>query len=153
MTYDIRYRSSRAEIWRWYWCAWKAGLWRVHVFGAAVTALATMVRTSNFRSSGIAFLIVLPSLSFVFALIPQLMFKSSERSLQVGPEGWSTQIGRQSASRAWAEVASIREASDAVVITGTNGNALVVPLRAFPDRASLQRFAIDSQAWRNAAAG
>ena len=151
MTYDLRYRSSRLEVWRSGWNAWRATFWRAQLPIAVIVPAVTLGRKLTVSSYlACACMLLLGIFLLVYALIPQLMFKSDERELHVGPEGWSTRIGKQSASRQWSEVASIQEVADTVVIWGTNGNALVVPSRAFTDRASLRQFAIDAQAWRNA---
>ena len=156
MKYDLRYHSSRAEIWRWYWSAWRARLWRVHVLCAAIVAflLADAIGGAiSFRTYSLCFLVALPGVTLLLASVPQLLFKNKERTLLVGPDGWSTQIGHKSASRRWSDVAAVHEAQNSVVISGTNGNALIVPLRAFADQASMQQFIRDAQAWRNGSAG
>ena len=75
------------------------------------------------------------------------MFKSKERTLHVGPDGWSTQIGRVSGARKWSEIASVSESAGFVVITSKNGNALVVPSRVLPDPGSWQQFVKDAHSW------
>jgi hypothetical protein len=89
----------------------------------------------------------LPAVTLFFALWPQVMFKSKERTLLVGADGWSTKIGNKSGSRRWAEIASVQETRDSVVITSTTGNALIVPACAFVDEAFKGQFVKDSQAW------
>lgn len=150
MNYSLSYRSSRSEVWRFYWAAWRARLWRVHLLVAAVPAflLPDMLGTApSIRSYVLYFLGTLPAVTIFFALWPQVMFKSKERTLLVGPDGWSTKIGNKSGSRRWAEIASVQEAADSVVITSATGNALIVPARAFLDKALKDQFVKDSQAW------
>jgi hypothetical protein len=105
--------------------------------------------TNQFESAKflLYFLLVMPSVTLLLATWPQIMFKGSERTLEVSPVGWSTQIGSISGNCAWAEVSAIEDTLDAVIITGTNGNALVIPSRAFPDVASRQEFVKYSQRW------
>ncbi len=154
MEHTLRYRSSRAEVWRWYWKTWKAKLWRTHVLIAAVVALAlSAFERGNFASWGLWYLVAQPAVTTLFALIPQVMFKPSERILTVSPRGWSTRIGKQSASRTWAEVASIGDENGKVLISGTNGNALIIPACAFADRQCREQFVKDIQQWKHAYAG
>ena len=150
MTYTLRYRSSRAEVWRFYWRMWRARFWWLHllVAGVAAIALTTVWGTpTSTRSYAICFLSILPLITVLFAVWPQVAFKPQERTLQVGPEGWSTNIGNLSGSRTWSGVSSIRPASDAVQILSTTGNTLIVPLRAFEGRTQMQQFLQDVQTW------
>jgi hypothetical protein len=153
MNHTLRYSSTRAEIWRWYWVAWKAKFWRLHILLAAAAAWIVTVTVDgsiDFRRYFLCFAIALPLVIIFMALWPQVMFKSKERVLHVGPGGWSTRIGTQSGSRSWAQVASIQDTSDAVVITGTTGNALIIPSRAFQSPSSKQQFVKDAQSWHSA---
>src|SRR5258708_5188235 len=127
MSYSLSYRSSRSEVWHWYWTAWRARLWRVHLLVAAFLALMLpdiLGVPVTISSHVLCFFGALPAVTFFFALWPQVMFKSKERTLLVGPDGWSTKIGNKSGARRWAEIASVQEARDSVVITSTTGNAL-----------------------------
>lgn len=150
MSHELRYRSTRAEVWRWYWRTWKARLWRLHVLIAAGAAFICACSFSGpitllrFLES---FCITLPATTASLALWPQLMFKSNERVLTVDAKGWSTRIGRKSGSCPWPLVASIRDSAATVTIVGVNGNALIIPLRAFPDHAAMYRFADDARRW------
>jgi len=88
-------------------------------------------------------------LMIFFAALPQIMFKKSERTLTVDSHGWSSQIGNQFGSRSWDEVASIQEDGEYIVITGKNGNALVVPERAFVSSPTKTEFLNDIQQWKS----
>jgi hypothetical protein len=152
MEYTLRYRSTRAEIWRWYWRSWKAKYWWQQCLMAAFIVFIVLGVSSapfSFRHFGTSFAIVLPLVIVGMALRTQVLFKSEERVLSVGSSGWSTRIGSQSGARSWAEVATVQEAQDAVVIVGTNGNGLIIPSRAFPDAASKQQFFKDAQGWHD----
>ncbi|MDR0275742.1 MAG: hypothetical protein LBI48_10495 [Burkholderiaceae bacterium] len=153
MSYTLHYRSSRKEVWRWYWSAWCAKLWRTHVFFAVFVAfLAALSASPPFRL-GLAlalFVVVLPVITLLFAAFPQFVFKGKERTLNIGPEGWSTQIGRLVGTRTWGEVVSVEGNNSTLAITGKNGNALVIPLRALPNPDSWRQFVNDVQAWHQA---
>lgn len=150
MSYTLHYQSSRQEVWHWYWRAWRAKLWRVHVlmagfvtFSVALSAKPPLQVSFIFLS----FVLALPIVILLFAVWPQLMFKNKERTLNIGPEGWSTQIGRLTGKCTWGEVASVAEENEALVITGKNGNALIVPLRALQNPDSWGQFVGEVQAW------
>jgi hypothetical protein len=156
MEHTLRYCSSRTDVWRWYWKAWKAKLWRTHVLVAALTAgllFGARFETTNLASLGLWFVVSQLAVTAMFAAIPQIMFKASERVLVVSPQGWSTKIGKQSGSRTWAEVASIAEEDGQVIITGKNGNTLIIPPGAFADSEFRLRFLQDIQQWKTAYAG
>jgi len=150
MSYTLHYQSSRKEVWRWYWAAWRAKLWRVHVLVAAIVALVVTSSAKPPFQFGLALVslaVTLPIITLLFAAWPQIAFKSQERTLSVGPDGWSTQIGRLAGARTWSEVASVAESNDTLAITGKNGNAIIVPQRALSNRGAWQQFVKDVQAW------
>ncbi len=117
-------------------------------FGTMI-AFGVSAAPFSFRQFGTSFAVVLPLVVVGLALRTQVLFKNEERVLSVGPSGWSTRIGRKSGARSWAEVATVQEAQDAIVIVGTNGNGLIIPSRAFPDAASKQQFFKDAQGWHD----
>jgi hypothetical protein len=86
-----------------------------------------------------------------FALWPQIRFKPAERTLSVNPSGWTTSIGDVTGARAWNEIREIVEAPGTICIVGTNGNALVIPRRAFNTEAARHRFLADIRQWHQAA--
>lgn len=135
MTYTLRYRSSRAEVWRAYWRYWRAKLWYVHAVFAGAVAFG-MSRTEIWRGD---------FLSWVTA--SQVLFKSAERTLEVGPDGWSTQIGKKTGNRKWSELVPVREENGVVVIAGKSGNALLIPSRAFESEAQRKAFMEDASRW------
>ena len=150
MSYDLRYRSSRSEIWRWYWNAWRARLWRTHLGAAAVLALLLPNAFDKPLSIGlyaVCFAVLMPVVTLVLAAVPQILFKGKERTLQVGPAGWSTRIGHMHGNRAWTDIASVKIEAGSVVITGKSGNTLVIPSRALPNPQAWQQFQRDAQAW------
>jgi hypothetical protein len=153
MSYTLHYRSSRNEVWRWYWTAWRTRFWRVHVLlAAAIALLSTYGAKQSFqpRLTLMWFVIVLLVITLFAAAWPQVMFKGQERTLNIGPDGWSTQIGHLTGARFWGEVMSIVERNGTLVIAGKNGNALIVPQRALPNFDSWQQFVRNVQAWHQA---
>lgn len=150
MTWTLSYASARSDIWRWYWRTWRKKLWMTHVAVALVLGLAlatsggqSLAPDAWARSS----LAVFPVVVIGFAAFPQLAFKLQVRVLAVGPDGWSTTIGQTSGSRRWSEVAAVEEDGEAVVIQGTNGNALIVPGRAFKSADDRRQFLADARRW------
>ncbi len=153
MSYALRYRSSREEVWRWYWRAWRTKLWRIHVLAAVVIAwVVTFLAVPPFQLglALVSFVVVLPIVVLLFAAWPQLAFKSKERAVSIGPDGWSSQIGRSGGARTWGEVASVIEGSGTLAITGKNGNALIIPQRALAGQGDWHQFVKDVQAWYQA---
>ncbi|MDA8382587.1 MAG: hypothetical protein M0037_05895 [Betaproteobacteria bacterium] len=146
----IHYHASRREVWRGYWKTWRHRLWASQVLAAAWAGWAFSNSTSrlpSITSWGLAFLVALPVIALVMALVPQILFKSAERIVHVGPHGWSTEIGKVTETRAWSEVASVEEWAGQVVIASPSGDALVIPARALPDSASWRQFVQDIQQW------
>ncbi len=155
-THTLRYASSRAEIWRWTWRAWAApkGRWRLHAGIALAEVAFTRVQggtSASWASCLFAGGMVFVACVIVSSLWPQIRFKAAERVLRITPDGWRTQIGELTGVRSWSRVRSIEDRGDEVVITGTNGNALIVPRRAFADDASRRSFVEDAMRWHEAA--
>ncbi|MGO9512924.1 MAG: YcxB family protein [Steroidobacteraceae bacterium] len=135
--YEVKYASTRGEIWRWYWCAWARprGLWRFHVIVGLLFAIA-LTGPGTSRSYRLAYCLAVALASSVagvavLCLWPRIRFKAAPRSLTIDENGLKTTIGQISGSRRWSDVRSVVETDSAIVITGTNGNVLIVPSRAF----------------------
>jgi hypothetical protein len=151
MTYVLRYRSSRFEVWRWYWRTWRTRLWRIHITAAFVLGflmsrvLPGLDSASGWAAASIITFVVFCTFSVVFS---QLAFKSAERTLTLDEQGWSTQIGTKTGARKWNDTTPIYEQSGAIVIAYENGNALIIPKRAFTSDAERSKFLLDVRGWQ-----
>jgi hypothetical protein len=122
----------------------------VHAIFAVAVAFG-MSRTQVLRgdiygwvtATFVAFILIL----VISVTASQLLFKSAERTLEVGPDGWSTQIGKKTGSRKWSELAPVREEKGVVIIAGKSGNALLIPSRAFESEAQRKAFMEDVSQW------
>ena len=155
--YTVNYASRRSEIWRWYWRAWKrpAGLWRLHVmFGLASALFFTVLLEPGASRLGYFLTVaVIGTLACVvfLPLWPQLRFKSAIRTLTINAEGLVTAVGSISGSRSWKDIRTIEESDGAIVITGNNKNAFVVPERAFANTSEREKFFEAARQWHSAA--
>jgi hypothetical protein len=119
----------------WYWRSWRQRLWKFHLFIFCTFTVVTFVcavlgGTAPLAAGVYAFVWGLLSIVWL-PIYPQLRFKPQTRVLEISEEGISTTIGKISARRSWDEVASITEADRNIFILGKNGNAFIVPPRAF----------------------
>lgn len=151
--HTIEYSSTRGEVWRYYWRAWAKprGLWLMQAF-ISFSAAATYSLVSTERASMPRFIAVWV-LAFlacvvVLPLWPQLRFKPSVRTLAVGPNGMRTSIGKLSGEIRWKDVAAIEEDGSEIYIASRQGNALIIPARAFDSDASRRAFLDDVRSWR-----
>ena len=155
--YTLIYSSTRAEVWRWYWKAWAAphGLWRFHALIVLAFPLVLWITGSATGDEPRVVLrgVVIWAVAAVTFMVawPQIRFKPQPRTLRVDARGWSTVIGTRSGARTWHEVAAIDERPDAVVLVSANGNALIVPNRAFTDASERAAFLSDVRAWHRQA--
>jgi hypothetical protein len=135
MKLTIYYASSRAEIWRFYWRAWKGGLWLKNLKLSVMIAFFTIVFSAakhSLADLNIGFLLLAMMTPQFFNLIfPQLMFKRQTRTLTIDENGWQSTIGKKTGAVAWTDVQGVEKFGDTILISGITGNALVVPQRAF----------------------
>lgn len=147
------YTCTRGEIWRWYWRAWARplGLWRYHALISFLVAAGWTVRGPPLsfpleRFPG-AFVLALALCTLLFPLWPQVRFKPQRRVLTIDAKGWTTQIGNLSGSRSWSAVRSVEDSSQGITLVSSNGSALIVPNRAFPDHSARESFLSDARRW------
>ena len=151
--YLLQYSTTRSDVWRWYWRAWvkPAGLWRYHVI-IGVTFAAVWVSLSNSSKVdpllfAIAAAVAIACCILVFPLWPQLKYKPQMRTLEVDDRGYKTKIGDIQGHRTWSEIREIERREDAVVITTRQGNALLIPTRAFESAQQRIQFITDVTQW------
>jgi hypothetical protein len=162
----LRYRVDRPEIWTWYWYAWRQprGLWSYWiVVGAAVATASYFIRTAGRPGTSndvLVSLVIAFAVCAFFILYPQLMYKGRERVLQVSAAGIDTSIGTMSAHRDWKDISLILDRGEyiAAVVAGgiplgvfwlrtSNGNAFIIPNRAFGDPLERAAFLQQARSW------
>jgi hypothetical protein len=155
--YALRYASTRAEVWRAYWREWTrlSGLWRFHVLiGLAlgfVWADRGALHAFSAKHFAIAALATTATSIALLALWPQIRFKPQTRLLILNAEGFATTIGRQSAQRRWHDIARVEDHGRTILLVGKNGNAMIIPPRAFAQEADRHRCLASIQQWHDAA--
>ena len=158
MAVTLSYRSSRAEIWRWYWVAWRRprGLWRYHLALFALAAGATLRLLGRTRTLGpgewaIAAVVGLVAIVWM-PLWPEARFKLQERRLVLDQQGLATSIGSRSGETAWRDVASIETDMDTISINLANKSAYIIPSRAFSSSDERSRCLSMIRKWHSDAA-
>src|SRR5947208_574648 len=148
----VRYRTQRDEICRWYWMYWRASLWRTWLFYGAAAFCLTLLASSNRGRWPQMFLIAMcaPILLWTFfAIFPQVMFKSKERTFEIGPNGIDSEIGGTRAHRDWREIASITDKNGVIaIVVARTSNAFLVPDRAFESAQQRDEFLRQAMAFR-----
>jgi YcxB-like protein len=147
-SFSLRYRSTRAEVWDWYWRVWRHRLWRTHAAIFVVVVISTLVLTMSYSAPNWALAVGVGVVAVAWLpMVPLIAFKSTERTLQVDEHGISTVIGKQSRTYTWNEVATIEEHAGVVVISLKNLNALIIPRRAYASDEERARFLSTATAW------
>ena len=154
--HSVQYKSSRIEVWKWYWRSWAKtnGLWVYHAsFSITFAPMYVILFHKPFT---VAWLLTAGMVGFLVCLVafpiyPQILFKSSTRTLTINEKGISTTIGTKSGEKTWKEVKSIEERNGSVVMTGRNNNAFIVPKRAFEDNEKKAIFLKNAQNWHKIA--
>ena|SRR5438552_15021511 len=151
--HQVSYTSTRGEVWRWYWRAWARplGLWRFHALIALAIAAAWATRRTDepfdFAHFVGAFGLTFAGCLLLLPLWPQLRFKPQRRVLTIDSTGWTSQVGNLHGSRPWGAVRAVEDRPDAITIVSSNGNALIVPNRAFSDDSAREVFLNDARRW------
>ena len=144
MPLTISYTSLRSEIWAHYWRLWRQKLWRIHAALFTLITLGLLVGLSGWHLSpatlaGVAVVGgLLPCAAF--ALYPLAKFKPQMRVLTIGRAGLTTSIGKLSGEVPWHDLEAITDQQGLIFIRRTNGNAFVVPDRAFASPADRAEF-------------
>jgi hypothetical protein len=154
MKHTIEYASARAEVWKAYWRAWASprGLWIFHVaVGLLIATVMEMPSRAHLHMVKFVsiWLAVSAASTVLLSLWPQVKFKKAVRSMTVDPTGFTTTIGSLSGTRTWQEVHRIEDTGEEILIVGINGNAMVVPRRAFEDVDARSRFLRDARVWHS----
>lgn len=147
MSFELHYALSRAEVWRWYWKAWRRRLWMYHAFVAALGALLVWQALQKVHGPATwVFVVLEPPLLIGFMIAwPQIRFKSAERRLVVGSDGLETWIGKQHAVYPWTRFRTVRPTGDDIVLELKNSNAFIVPNRALESDAQRDAFVAFAQ--------
>src|SRR5262249_12006189 len=148
----VRYRARRGEVWRWYWRRWRAKLWQTWLLGggAAYAAVLFVFASEHpFETRDLLTALWAPAVLWMFlALFPQAMFKSAERTLEIGPGGIDSCIGVKRAHRDWREIDTITETNGVIALrVRRTGNAFLVPDRAFESGEQRTEFLRQAREW------
>ena len=144
MHFDLEYSSRRREVMKFYWRSWRQGLWRIQArvllaVAAALLIVLQLAGLSTATAIAVALLGGLVSIAWL-PLFPLWKFKPQRRTLTVDDDGLRTAIGTQSGEVQWSDFATVTEDGGNIVLTRKNGNAFVVPPRAFESAAMRGEF-------------
>ena len=114
MSYTLRYTSKRREVWAWYWRSWRSGLWRFHLtIFAWVVAIALKFGQAPLTAENLTIAAAMGFLCVAWMpLVPMIMFKSQERTLEIGDERVSTSSARKPENGAGRKFPPLRSATD-----------------------------------------
>jgi YcxB-like protein len=84
-------------------------------------------------------------------LWPQIRFKPQVRTLELDESGYKTSIGHLNGKRRWSAIRSVDDDGNTIVLTMRQGNAMLIPYRAFGDGIDRQQFVSDVRAWHSRA--
>lgn len=141
---EIRYTTTKPEIFRWYMKRWKHKLWLYHALILAVILFSfhdadVSGTQAAVKPIFIALLYAISAVTFM-AAFPLITHKSQERILKIDVEGIKTTMGSKTGAMPWRRVAAVRDSRGYIHITGKNGNEFIVPDRAFVGAADRKKF-------------
>jgi len=135
MRITVEYSTRRNEIWSSYRRAWRRRLWKYHAFLLVFVAAIALLILSQGRPPTPRIMLSATALALVpialLAFYPQLAFKPQRRVLSITDAGIDTSIGTRSGKIAWNAVRNVNEAGGMILIENRNGNAFLIPSRAF----------------------
>lgn len=135
---DIEYSTTKAEIQKWYWEKWKMALWKFHVLIFIVVFGFVFINLNRLLASMGVKILYSTITGFVpiffMILYPIFMHKPQVRKLHIDKEGIKTTVAAKSAAIKWESIESILKDEKYIYINGKNGNAFVIPDRAFKDK-------------------
>jgi hypothetical protein len=151
--YTLQYSTTRAELWRWYWRAWRrpTGFWRVHALIGIIVALGM----AEIRGLGhfswteftVAAAVGTACCMVLLPLWPQIKFKAQRRTSKVDEQGFETSIRRLQSAQRWADIHTVHDDGESIVLTSHGGNAMLIPRRAFGSPSDRQQFFADVSRW------
>ena len=157
MPISVQYSSTRHEIYLWYLNMWKKKIWKVHllIFCVPIFLIALPMVVGK---KPVDMETILGSIAAGAALVgamwayPLLMFKPSPRTVTADESGIKTSIGKKATSRSWADIGAVNESAEGgVIISVRNGNAIIVPPRAFYSAKIRADFVEAARNWHRAA--
>lgn len=144
MPITIQYCSHRRDVWAHYVRFWQQRLWRIHAALFTAIALGLLVGLQGWHLSPamIAAISIAGGLlpCAALALYPLVKFKPQTRILIIDGNGLRTSIGEMYGEVGWREVAAIGDHEGLIIIRRTNGNAFLIPERAFASPADRRIF-------------
>jgi hypothetical protein len=146
----IAYRAERRALWRYYWWAWRRGLWKFHALSVVIPSfIFVTVGGFAFRLSEIADGLLCSAAVIVVSILwPQLRFKSAMRTLTVDASGIKTGIGKIEKTVPWVTIAEASAADGSVYLVRQNKNAFVIPTNAFQSAQERDQFLSIVKRWR-----
>lgn len=132
----IKYRTTRSEILKGYWQRWCSLLWKYHLAFVIVIFSSVLLLTGRVLIASFVCIVVIS----LFIVYPQIMYKSNLRTLTVSETGIFTIIGKRSAEIPWDEVCSVQDLGNNISIQRQNGNAFLIPNRAFASETERLKF-------------
>ena len=123
---------------------WRRGLWKLHAalfIGILIVEILLRNQKQTLTFTTIATGLAIGSLPIMLLwLFPILRFKRQTRTLTIDAMGLETTIGSKHGTRTWSEIRSIAELDGDIVLLGKNGNAFVIPPRAFKSATAREGF-------------
>jgi hypothetical protein len=111
---------------------WRQQLWKIHAVLFVALAGGFFMLADNPGPLRAFVSIALGAATVAFmTLYPQLRFKSQMRTILMDEDGLKTTIGKKSAARSWSDLKSIDDEEGYLIVTVKNGNAFIIPPRAF----------------------
>jgi YcxB-like protein len=127
----------------------------VHAFLAVLlTFLAFTARSDTFTVTplrALYALLAVAAMEAFFIGFPQLAFKPQIRTFTVTETGIETKIGRRSGSVNWSQIKSIEDSQGEILISRRNGNAFLIPERAFRTQGERADFFSKINSWHTLA--
>jgi hypothetical protein len=147
----LRYTSARSEVWQWYWRLWRKRFWMHHAYYVLCILIIAISLDGHWppRKEGVLIGLLIAAVMIAsFIAFPQIMFKPEERTLTISEDGITTAIGKKTGSATWKDIAAIQDLPQVMAVLRKNGNAFLIPRRAFNSENEKSNFLTAVRSWQ-----
>lgn len=128
-------------MWDWYWRTWRVKFWQMHtVYFLVILIISLVLARGPLLVRLIVGLIFGAVVIGLMVAYPQFLFRREVKALRLDGEGIERAMGGERLRRPWQELRSVVDHGSYIALTMIEGNAFIVPTKAFADPGQREEF-------------